>query len=49
MNRPGHHRKLGKTMSSRLLYVSYERIRRIGREMNYAGRRVVELQAPWIR
>lgn len=36
-------------MSSTLLYVGYERIRRIGRDMSYAGRRVVEVQAPWIR
>jgi hypothetical protein len=36
-------------MSSRFWRASFYRIRRIARETSYASRRVVELQAPWIR
>ena len=49
MYRPRHRRQIGKTMSSTLLHASFKRIRRIVRDMSYASRRVVELQAPWIR
>ena len=36
-------------MSSNLFHASFERIRRTVREMSYASRRIVEVQAPWIR
>ena len=36
-------------MNTTLLHASFERIRCIVQDMSYASRRVVELQAPWIR
>jgi hypothetical protein len=34
---------------SSTLHASFQRIRRTLQDMNYASRRVLELQAPWIR